>query len=87
MARDRKYGKVTLENGHIGEDEPVMVFRAKDRLLPALIDMYLLMCRLAGSPQRHMDLIAENRDIVVAWQAQNPTKTPDSEASREWLRP
>ena len=85
MAKDLKYGHVTLEHGHIGEDEPVMVFRAKDRLLPALIDMYLMMCRLAGSPQRHMDLISENRDIIVAWQRENPTKTPDSVASTEWM--
>lgn len=85
MAKDLKYGHVTLEHGSIGEDEPVMVFRAKDRLLPTIIDMYLILCRLAGSPNRHLRLITENRDIIAAWQKKNPTKTPDSVASTEWM--
>jgi hypothetical protein len=85
MAKDLKYGHVTLEHGSIGEDEPVMIFRAKDRLLPGLINLYLMMCQDAGSPQRHLDLVAENRDIIQAWQKQNLTKTPDSMASTEWM--
>lgn len=36
MAVDRKYGRVTLERGTIGEDEPVVVFRAQDKMLPEL---------------------------------------------------
>ncbi|HEY5484425.1 MAG TPA: hypothetical protein VIK31_11555 [Propionibacteriaceae bacterium] len=35
---DSTYGKVTTEHGTIGADEPVIVFRAKDKLLPALLD-------------------------------------------------
>jgi hypothetical protein len=37
MAVDKKYGRVTLENGSIGEDEPVVVFRAQDVVLPRLL--------------------------------------------------
>jgi hypothetical protein len=85
MGQDPKYGKVTLEHGSIGEDEPVVVFRAKDKLLPALLSIYLELCALAGSPSRHLALIGEAQAIVEAWQAENITKVPDSEASREWM--
>jgi len=38
--RDSKYAKVTTPHGTIGAHEPVIVFRAKDKLLPALLDAY-----------------------------------------------
>ena len=85
MAIDPKYGKVTLEHGTIGEDEPVVVFRARDRLLPRLLDAYIAMCDRAGSPERHLELIGQAHEAVVEWQKQHPTKVPDSETSREWL--
>ena len=85
MAIDSKYGRVTLEHGHIGEDEPVVVFRATDALLPKVLAYYHLFCVKAGSPRRHLDLILNARDRVVEWQSRNPTRTPNSDASRVWL--
>lgn len=85
MAKDLKYGNVTLEHGTIGEDEPVVVFRAKDVLLPALLAHYARLCAQAGSPPRHLELIAETTGRVNQWQNNNDTKVPDSEASREWM--
>jgi hypothetical protein len=85
MAIDAKYGRVTLEHGTIGEDEPVVVFRATDRLLPKVLAYYHLFCMREGSPRRHLDLILNSLDRVLAWQEAHPTRTPDSEASREWL--
>jgi hypothetical protein len=35
VAVDRKYGRVTTERGTIGEDEPVIVFRAQSSSWPA----------------------------------------------------
>lgn len=78
MAIDGKYGRVTLENSTIGEDEPVVVFRAQDRLLPDLLKVYRILCRTAGSPDRHLDLIHESTMKIRAWQADNFTKTPTS---------
>jgi hypothetical protein len=75
---DGKYGRVTLEHSTIGEDEPVVVFRAQDRLLPKLLKIYKIMCELAGSPQRHLDLIHESAMTVKAWQAEHHTQTPSS---------
>ncbi|HSJ74960.1 MAG TPA: hypothetical protein VK899_02070 [Gemmatimonadales bacterium] len=78
MGYDGKYGQVTLERGTIGEDEPVVVFRAQDRLLPKLLKIYKILCELAGSPQHHLDLIHESAMRVKAWQEENFTKTPES---------
>lgn len=52
MAIDSKYGKVTLEKGTIGEDEPVFVLRAKDRLSPALLQQYILLCLETRTPRQ-----------------------------------
>lgn len=78
MGIDGKYGRVTTERGNIGDDEPVIVFRAQDRLLPKLLKVYKIMCELAGSPQRHLDLIHESAMTIKAWQVDHFTKTPES---------
>ena len=80
MAIDRKYGRVTLERGDIGEDEPVVVFRAQDKLLPTVLDYYRMLCRDHGSPEHHLDGIAETRRVVVDWQAEHHTQVPQSAA-------
>lgn len=85
MAIDRKYGKVTLEHGHIGEDEPVVVFRARDEHLPRILTRYLQLCQNT-SPQRHLDIILKTLDSVIAWQKEHGNRAPDSEASREWMK-
>lgn len=85
MAIDNKYGKVTLEHGSVGEDEPVVVFRATDELLPKVLAYYHLFCLAAGSPRRHLDLILRSRDSVLAWQQEHGSRTPTSEHSREWM--
>jgi hypothetical protein len=79
MAIDGKYGRVTTEHGTIGEDEPVVVFRAQDRLLPRLLKIYFYFCDLAGSPTHHLHGIDRAVAAVKAWQADNPTKTPSSD--------
>jgi hypothetical protein len=87
MAIDNKYGRVTLEHGSIGEDEPVVVFRARDKVLPKLLGYYHLFCMKAGSPRRHLAIILDSRDKVIEWQNSNPDaiRIPNSEASREWM--
>ena len=83
MAIDAKYGRVTLERGTIGEDEPVVVFRAQDALLPKVLDIYRFLCEVAGSPARHLQLIRDTAQTVKGWQAQNCTKTPTSDPIKE----
>lgn len=84
MAIDVKYGRVTLEHGTIGENEPVVVFRAQDVLLPKVLMYYHLFCLKVYTPKRHLDLILESLDRVKYWQENNNTRTPNSEASRAW---
>jgi hypothetical protein len=79
MAHDLKYGKVTTERGDIGENEPVIVFRAQDVLLPKLLAYYHLFCLRAGSPRRHLDLILDSRETVEAWQEVHHTQIPRSD--------
>lgn len=79
MANDLKYGKVILEKGTIGEDEPVVVFRARDKLLPKVLAYYHLFCIKAGSPDKHLNLIMQRIREIEEWQNVNPTQIPASE--------
>lgn len=87
MGYDSKYGRVTTEHGDIPEDEPVIVFRARDKITCEMLGIYWNLCKDAGSPKRHLDLIKETHDTFVSWQKANPDKvrTPDSERSRAWM--
>lgn len=78
MAKDLKYGKVTTEFGTIGEDEPVVVFRAKDKLLPKVLSYYHLFCLKEGSNRDHLSLILDAKNLVDHWQRGNETRRPES---------
>lgn len=79
MAEDLKYGKVTLERGTIGENEPVVVFRSRDKLLPKVLSYYLLFCLKEGSPDKHLNLIIKRIREIQEWQKSNETQIPKSE--------
>lgn len=83
MAIDRKHGRVTLERGTIGDDEPVVVFRAQDKFLPDLLVLYFEMCRSGGSPERHLEGIRISLDDVVEWQETHETQVPQSTPPEE----
>lgn len=78
MAIDMKYGRVTLQYGSVPDDEPVVVFRARDALLPELLAFYALFCTRAGSPRGHLDLINDRREQIEAWQRNHETQIPRS---------
>ena len=79
MPYDKKYGRVTLENQrNVGDDEPVIVFRAKDKLLPGLLTVYRRFCELAGSPDNHLAAIDDTAADIKAWQFQNGSQVPQS---------
>ena len=75
---DGKYktsGDVTkLDGTPIPQDEPLVLFRGKDKLLPKLLDQYRQLCQDAGSPQQQLDGIGQLTDGIKVWQEQNPTK-------------
>ncbi len=78
MAIDRKYGVIPLKHVGVGEDEPVVVFRAQDALLPELLSFYRQLCEAEGSPPHHLTGINDTRDIVLRWQATHHTQVPQS---------
>jgi hypothetical protein len=87
MGYDSKYGKVTTEHGDIPDDEPVIVFRAQDRLSVSALRAYFELCMVAGSPQRHLTLVSSTIRRFAGWQNEHvgQVKVPDSERSRTWL--
>jgi hypothetical protein len=87
MGFDLKYGVVTTEHGEIPDDEPVIVFRARDVKTLGVLTHYLKLCDQGGSPDRHLRIIAENLVQFARWQEGHPgrLRIPDSERSRAWL--
>jgi hypothetical protein len=85
MAVDNKYGRVRFdEDNTIGEDEPVVVFRAADPRLAEVLDYYGEVCKLYSSPQVHLDLIGNTRQKIVDWQQKNPDKVRPVPSSSNW---
>jgi hypothetical protein len=89
VAIDGKYGRVEFPDhpGHIPDDEPVVVFRGRDAMLLGLLADYHQLCREAGSPERHLEMIRKRTVEIGRWQADHPdqVRVPDSESSRAWL--
>jgi hypothetical protein len=83
---DRKYGRVTTERGTIGEDEPVIVFRAQDNQVVPMLEHYIALCAAAGSPQRHHNLLQGTREAVRVWQ-QDPANYTQVPQSKDWPEP
>lgn len=79
MGIDGKYGQVTTERGTIGVDEPVIVFRAQDKMLPQLLDEYVEMCLKAGSPAHHIKAVNDQKAVIIIWQASHFHKVPTSD--------
>jgi hypothetical protein len=78
MAIDLKYGRVHLEHGTIGENEPVVVFRAQDVTLPLVLEAYKRICAEQGSPEHHLKAIDDATVHVTSWQLTNHTQVPQS---------
>lgn len=71
-------GRVLDHHGQpIPEEEPLMLFRAQDRLLPEVIRHYLALRSAAGSPPTPK--LERFLSQIEAWQkaAPNRTKLPD----------
>jgi hypothetical protein len=87
MPLDRKYGRVTLERGTVGDDEPVVVLRAQDELAVPTLDHYRELCGQAGADPTHIASIDAAAARMEAWQANpaNATKLPDTEPYEEGI--
>ena len=80
---DGKYktdGAVTKNDGTpIPDDEPLILFRGQDKLLPGLLKHYNQLCAQAGSPQTQIQAIEERIKAIEKWQTEHPerVKAPD----------
>jgi hypothetical protein len=69
----------------IAADEPVMLFRAKDTLMPGLLVKYAEMLRLVGADPVMISTVLAHEAAARKWQRQHGCKIPDmpADASRE----
>ncbi len=72
MAYDRKYGKVTIERGTIGDDEPVFLIRSRDRAAPAAIRAYAIAAERAGADEAMVAEVRAAAVVVAEWQCEHP---------------
>lgn len=85
MAIDNKYGRVSFsEPNTIGEDEPVVVFRAADPLLPKVLAYYRLFCWKVCSPKLHLAAIDHSQERIEDWQRANREQVRVRPSSSNW---
>jgi hypothetical protein len=82
MGYDREYGEVITAQGSIPEDEPVVVFRGRDKLLPALMNIYIELCDLAGSPSYHVEQATLTYEMITSWQHDHPERVQVPSSAR-----
>lgn len=71
MAISGKYGKVTIPK--VGDDEPVFILRAQDRLAEAAMKMYAALAESHGSEAARG--LEEEIDVFRRWEGKR--KLPD----------
>ncbi len=71
MAVSGKYGKVDIP--HIGEDEPVFILRAQDRLAETAISIYRSLAQSHGAEVA--DGVEREIDLFKSWEGRR--KLPD----------
>ncbi|MDB5178530.1 MAG: hypothetical protein JWN01_473 [Patescibacteria group bacterium] len=75
---DTKYqtsGDITkLDGTPIPADEPLMLFRGRDKLLPQLLDHYKVLRINAGSSEKFIKILQKQIDAIKQWQANNPDR-------------
>lgn len=76
---DPKYqtsGTITKKDGTpIPEDEPLILFRSQDRLLPQMLDYYVGLREKAGSSAAGIQALQKHIDAIKKWQAAHPERT------------
>jgi len=85
LSQERKYdsidGKIVNRSTGkpIPDDEPIMIFRAKDRKTIGMLIAYAAMCE----DENHIEVIKGKLDDFIEWQENNQdiVKEPDSDKS------
>lgn len=82
MGIDGKFGRVTTELKDVGEDEPVFVIRARDRLARGTLRHYLFSCIETRCSQAQISGVRGAIAEFELWQQENPTRLPTREENR-----
>ena len=81
MRMDHKYiGKIFMNDGTTVPKEEWIVFRAKDKFVPEMLDHYIELCEKGGAGQFHVEGMKEIKERVLKYQEDNPNlcKVPDT---------
>jgi hypothetical protein len=89
---DRKYavsGQMIIkvsDGSVIPEDEPLILFRARDKLAVTMMEHYLSLCRDAGCDPGQLELMHRRIADFLAWQKENEAvmKRPSSEPGDDY---
>ena len=65
---------VKMDGTPIPDDEPLILFRAKDKLTPQLIENYKKLCQEADCPPQQVSSLDQLIQQFKDWQAANPDK-------------
>jgi hypothetical protein len=71
------YDRIVDTEGLIPEDEPVMLFRAKDVHAPSLLDFYALLLAAGNADPEMIASVKAHAVRMVRWQETNGSKLPD----------
>jgi len=72
------YQRFQDPEGKIGEDEPVMLFRAQDRhFVEVLTAYYQILCKDQHVKDDMLDAVSEQIARAEEWQKSHPIKSPD----------
>lgn len=71
------YDRIQDPAQQIGADEPVMLFRAKDVLFPAILAKYADLLRLHHADPFMIETVLAHESAARKWQRQHGCKLPD----------
>lgn len=73
----RDYQHIQDDTGKIGDDEPVMLFRAKDALAPLVLDAYVSLLKQRSNEREMIAAVERHAALMRAWQDHNGKQMPD----------
>jgi hypothetical protein len=61
----------------VAPDEPIFVLRAKDKLAPMMVALWIRLAQEHGCPMPKLENAARLKQAMRDWQTQNGSKWPD----------
>lgn len=71
------YNRIQDPEGKIGEDEPVFILRAHDRIAPDVVDAWADLAEEEGAEKDIVDHARQHARDMRDWQEKHGSKIPD----------